>query len=103
MNFSGVSSEHISAPNFWIEFSKRAGEILRVSEESRRLQKILPGVDVGRFLSGDEGYIQERIFSHVDSMNNQQERRLPDMLTLAGQYNIEQWQVERLHDINTLL
>lgn len=92
-----------SAPNFWSTFSTRAEEILRVSEESRRLREILPGVDVGRFLSGDEAYIQDRVFLHVDSMKMQQEQSLPKMLTLADQYNIEQWQVKHLKHIFVFL
>ncbi|CAM6100690.1 unnamed protein product [Calypogeia fissa] len=93
LGLSSQDTQDNSAPNFWKEFSIRAGEILRVSEESRRLRKILPGVDVGRFLSGDEAYIQERMFSHVDSLNIQQGRMLPEILILADQYKVDQWQI----------
>ncbi|KAG6557446.1 hypothetical protein Mapa_000718 [Marchantia paleacea] len=82
-----------SASNFWTEFRSRAAETLKVAEESRKLQQMLPGVDAGRFITGDQEYINERIFSFVETAKTRQEEWLPGLLALAHEYHVDTWQV----------
>lgn len=85
-----------SESNFWTEFRSRAAETLKVAEQARKLQQMLPGVDAGRFITGDQEYINERIFSFVETAKTRQEEWLPGLLALAHEYYVDTWQVRRL-------
>ncbi|MBA0689875.1 hypothetical protein Goari_007581, partial [Gossypium aridum] len=54
--------------SFWREWKLKLEEKKRVTEHSRFLEQIIPGVETTRFLSGDASYIESVIFSLIESL-----------------------------------
>lgn len=60
----------------------------RLAEHSRALEKIVPGVETERFLSGDSIYIENVVLSLVESVKFEKKNILKDILKLADTYGL---------------
>ena len=78
---------------FWREWKFKLEEKKRVAEQSRELEKIIPGVETGRFLSGDLDYIKSAIFSLIESVKFEKKQIIRDVLKLVNAYGLNHAEV----------
>jgi hypothetical protein len=78
---------------FWREWKFKLEEKKRVAEQSRVLEKIIPGVETGRFLSGDLDYIKSAIFSLIESVKFEKKHIIKDVLRLVDAYGLNHTEV----------
>ncbi|KAJ6881369.1 hypothetical protein NC651_028058 [Populus alba x Populus x berolinensis] len=78
---------------FWGEWKFKLEEKKRVAEQSRVLEKIIPGVETGRFLSGDLDYIKSTIFSLIESVKFEKKHIIKDVLRLVDAYGLNHTEV----------
>ncbi|KAG5233673.1 MAG2-interacting protein [Salix suchowensis] len=78
---------------FWREWKFKLEEKKRVAEQSRELEKIIPGVETGRFLSGDLDYIKSAIFSLIESVKFEKKHIIRDVLKLVNAYGLNHAEV----------
>jgi hypothetical protein len=71
---------------FWGEWKLKLEEQKRVADHSRALEKIIPGVETERFLSGDVKYIEGVIVSLIESVQLEKKNILRDVLKIADTY-----------------
>ena len=64
-----------------------------VADRSRALEKIIPGVDSARFLSGDMKYIDSVVRSLMESVKLDKKHILKDILNLADTYGLNRTEV----------
>ncbi|KAJ7965299.1 MAG2-interacting protein 2 [Quillaja saponaria] len=88
-----LSSDEISKidsvqSTFWREWKMKLEEQKRVADHSRALEKIIPGVETDRFLSGDSNYIESVVLSLVESVKFEKKHILKDILKLAETYGL---------------
>ncbi|KAJ6340704.1 hypothetical protein OIU77_008459 [Salix suchowensis] len=69
---------------FWREWKLKLEEKKHEAERTRELEKIIPGVETGRFLSGDLDYIKSAIFSLIESVKLEKKHIIRDVLKLAN-------------------
>ncbi|XP_028806651.1 MAG2-interacting protein 2 isoform X2 [Neltuma alba] len=79
--------------SFWREWKMKLDEQKRLTEHSRALEKIIPGVETERFLSGDSAYIQSVIRSLIESVMFEKKDILKDLLKLADTYGLNRTEV----------
>eukprot|EP00258_Populus_trichocarpa_P025787 XP_024441806.1 MAG2-interacting protein 2 isoform X4 [Populus trichocarpa] len=82
---------------FWREWKFKLEEKRRVAERSRELEKIIPGVETGRFLSGDLDYIKSAIFSLIESVKLEKKHIIRDVLKLVDAYGLNHTEVLQWH------
>ncbi|CAM8900818.1 unnamed protein product [Rhodiola kirilowii] len=73
---------------FWREWKLKLEEQKRMADHSRVLEQVLPGVDVSRCLSGDISYIEDAVFSLIESIKLEKKHILKKLLFLARTYNL---------------
>lgn len=74
--------------SFWRDWKLKLEEQKRLTDHSRVLEQIIPGVETMRFLSRDMNYIESVVFSHVESVKLEKKHILKDMLKLANIYGL---------------
>ncbi|KAK4277597.1 hypothetical protein QN277_015572 [Acacia crassicarpa] len=79
--------------SFWREWKMKLDEQKRLTEHSKALEKIIPGVETERFLSGDSTYIQSVALSLIESVKFEKKDILKDLLKLAGTYGLNRTEV----------
>lgn len=86
--------------SFWKEWKLKLEEQKHLTEHSRALEKIIPGVETERFLSRDSIYIENVIISLIESVKLEKKHILKDILKLADTYDLnctEVWEFARMH------
>ncbi|CBI23051.3 unnamed protein product, partial [Vitis vinifera] len=73
---------------FWREWKLKLEEQKRLADHSRVLEKIIPGVETARFLSGDFAYIKSVVLSLIESVKLEKKHILKDVLKLADTYGL---------------
>ncbi|XP_019416845.1 PREDICTED: MAG2-interacting protein 2 isoform X1 [Lupinus angustifolius] len=79
--------------SFWREWKLKLEEQKRLTEHSRALEKIIPGVETERFLSGDSIYIKNVVISLIESIEFEKKHILKDILKLADTYDLSYTEV----------
>ncbi|RDX93389.1 MAG2-interacting protein 2, partial [Mucuna pruriens] len=74
--------------SFWREWKLKLEEQKRLTEHSRALEKIIPGVETERFLSKDSIYIENVVISLIESVKLEKKHILKDILKLADTYDL---------------
>ncbi|TKY74056.1 MAG2-interacting protein 2 [Spatholobus suberectus] len=74
--------------SFWREWKLKLEEQKRLTEHSRALEKIIPGVETERFLSRDSIYIENVVISLIESVKLEKKHILKDILKLADTYDL---------------
>ncbi|KAK7282539.1 hypothetical protein RIF29_11407 [Crotalaria pallida] len=74
--------------SFWKEWKLKLEEQKRLTERSRALEEIIPGVETERFLSGDSIYIKNVVLSLIESVKFEKKHILKDILKLADTYGL---------------
>ncbi|KAG5019237.1 hypothetical protein JHK87_015092 [Glycine soja] len=74
--------------SFWKEWKLKLEEQKHLTEHSRALEKIIPGVETERFLSRDSIYIENVIISLIESVKLEKKHILKDILKLADTYDL---------------
>lgn len=64
-----------------------------MADHTRAIEQIIPGIETTRFLSGDINYMENVIFSFIESVKTEKKRILKDVLKLASDYGIDQIKV----------
>ncbi|KAJ6410965.1 hypothetical protein OIU84_007673 [Salix udensis] len=78
---------------FWREWKLKLEEKKHEAEQTRELEKIIPGVETGRFLSGDLDYIKSAIFSLIESVKLEKKHIIRDVLKLVDAYGLNHTEV----------
>lgn len=78
---------------FWREWKLKLEEQKRLADHSRVLEKIIPGVETARFLSGDFAYIKSVVLSLIESVKLEKKHILKDVLKLADTYGLNHTEV----------
>ncbi|XP_054797904.1 MAG2-interacting protein 2 isoform X2 [Prosopis cineraria] len=79
--------------SFWREWKIKLDEQKHLTEHSRALEKIIPGVETERFLSGDSTYIQGVVLSLIESVKFEKKGILKDLVKLADIYGLNRTEV----------
>ncbi|MED6209594.1 hypothetical protein PIB30_056253 [Stylosanthes scabra] len=79
--------------SFWREWKVKLEEQKRLTDHSRALQKIIPGVETERFLSGDSIYIENEVLNLIESVKMEKKHILKDILKLADTYGLNSTEV----------
>jgi len=74
--------------SFWREWKLKLEEQKRLTEHSRALEKIIPGVETERFLSRDSIYIVNVVISLIESVKLERKHILKDILKLVDTYDL---------------
>nr|KYP50625.1 Neuroblastoma-amplified sequence [Cajanus cajan] len=74
--------------SFWREWKLKLEEQKRLTEHSRALETIIPGVETQRFLSRDSIYIENVVISLIESVKLEKKHILKDVLKLADTYDL---------------
>lgn len=85
---------------FWREWKLKLEEQKRLADHSRVLEKIIPGVETARFLSGDFAYIKSVVLSLIESVKLEKKHILKDVLKLADTYGLNHTEVCNFAYIN---
>lgn len=78
---------------FWREWKQKLEEQKRVADHSRELEKIIPGVETERFLSGDVKYIEGVVVCLTESLKSEKKSILSDILKIANAYGLKRTEV----------
>ncbi|KAK9986759.1 hypothetical protein SO802_031710 [Lithocarpus litseifolius] len=73
---------------FWGEWKIKLEQQKHVADRSRALEKVIPGVETERFLSGDVKYIEGVIASLIESVKLEKKNILWDVLKIANIYGL---------------
>ncbi|KAK9292568.1 hypothetical protein L1049_020542 [Liquidambar formosana] len=94
-SFSSDEIDNIDSvqSTFWREWKLKLEEQKRVADHSRVLERIIPGVETARFLSGDFKYIESVVFSLIESVKLEKKRVVKDVLKLADTYGLNRTEV----------
>ncbi|KAK3034117.1 hypothetical protein RJ639_034469 [Escallonia herrerae] len=79
--------------SFWREWKLKLEEQRRVADHTQVLEQIIPGVEVARFLKGDVRYMENVVFSLIESVKLENKRILKDLMKLASTYSLDQTKV----------
>ncbi|KAL3630728.1 hypothetical protein CASFOL_023712 [Castilleja foliolosa] len=93
---------HEAQSTFWNEWKVKLEQQKIVADKSRVLEKLIPGVETSRFFSGDMEYIQNVIFSLIESVKVEKKHILKDALVLAHTYGLNRSKV-LLYYLSTVL
>lgn len=93
MNSDEINKIDEVQSTFWRQWKLKLEEKKRVAEHSRVLERIIPGVETTRFLSGDYNYIENVVFSLIESVKLEKKRILKDVLQLADTYGLNHTEV----------
>lgn len=74
--------------SFWREWKLKLEAQQRLTEHSRALEKIIPGVETERFLSRDSIYIENVVISLIESVKLERKHILKDILKLVDTYDL---------------
>lgn len=85
---------HKAQSTFWNEWKVKLEQQKNVADESRILEKLIPGVDNARFFSGDMEYIHSVILSLIESVGTEKKPILKDIIILAQTYGVERSKVQ---------
>lgn len=80
---------HEAQSTFWNEWKVKLEQQKIVTDKSRELEKLIPGVETSRFFSGDMEYIQRVLFSLIESVKMEKKHILKDTLVLAHTYGLD--------------
>lgn len=80
---------------FWREWKLKLDEQKRMADHSRLLEQVLPGVDISRCLSGDVSYIEEAVFSLIESIQLEKKHILKKLMLLAQTYSLNHSKVNK--------
>ncbi|XP_073292869.1 MAG2-interacting protein 2 isoform X1 [Primulina huaijiensis] len=89
LNSDEWNNVHEAQSTFWNEWRVKLEQQKHLADESRVLEKIIPGVETSRFFSGDMDYIQGSMFSLIDSVKLEKKHILKDALILAHTYGLD--------------
>ncbi|GLJ28279.1 hypothetical protein SUGI_0555830 [Cryptomeria japonica] len=78
---------------FWKEWRLRIAEQQRLAQQARLLEQMIPGVETRRFLSGDTAYVQNTVFSLIESVKIEKKSILSKGLMLANMYRVDRSEV----------
>ncbi|KAK4790120.1 hypothetical protein SAY86_017424 [Trapa natans] len=78
---------------FWREWKLKLEGQKCVADRTRVLEQIIPGVEAARFLSGDLDYIQDTIFSMLESLKREKKKIFKDLLEVACMYGLDRSEV----------
>lgn len=87
---------HEEQSTFWNEWKVKLEQQKHVADKSRVLEKLIPGVETSRFFSGDMEYIQNVVFSLIESAGMEKKQILADVLDLADTYGLDHSKVHVL-------
>ncbi|KAL3524435.1 hypothetical protein ACH5RR_017269 [Cinchona calisaya] len=87
---------------FWREWKVKLEEQKRAADHARVLEQIIPGVETARFLSGDTDYIENAVFSLIESVKQEKKHILKDVSKLAHTYGLDHTKV-LLHYMSSIL
>ncbi|KAL2555078.1 MAG2-interacting protein 2 [Forsythia ovata] len=93
---------HEAQSSFWKEWKVKLEEQKRVADKSRVLEQIIPGVETSRVLSGDMEYMQNVVFSLIESLKLEKKQIIKDVLELARTYGLDHTKV-LLYYLNAIL
>ncbi|KAJ7565349.1 hypothetical protein O6H91_02G056800 [Diphasiastrum complanatum] len=79
--------------DFWTTWRLTYESKLQLMEQMRILEQMIPGVEIGRFISGDEDYIKDMVYLLVESVKPEEPDQLIRTLALAEAYRVDKWQV----------
>ncbi|XP_047972241.1 MAG2-interacting protein 2 [Salvia hispanica] len=102
LNSDECTKVHEAQSTFWNEWKIKLEQQKNVADESRILEKLIPGVENSRFFSGDMEYIQSVIFSLIESVRIEKKQILKDVLILADTYGVDRSKV-LLYYLRTIL
>lgn len=96
--YSTLSSDectnvHEAQSTFWNDWKIKLEQQKNVADKSRVLENLIPGVETARFFSGDMEYIQNVVFSLIESVKTEKKQILEDTLNLAQTYGLERKKV----------
>ncbi|KAK0592689.1 hypothetical protein LWI29_023622 [Acer saccharum] len=78
---------------FWREWKLKLEEKMRVADQSRVLEQLIPGVETARFLSGDIKYIMSVVSSLIESLKFEKKHILNNLLKVAETYGLNRSEV----------
>ena len=93
MNSDEIDKLDKEQSTFWREWKVKLEEQKRLADHSRVLEKIIPGVETARFLSGDFAYIKSEVLSLIESVKMEKKHILKDVLKLADTYGLNHIEV----------
>lgn len=80
---------------FWRVWKLKLEEQKRMADHSRLLEQVLPGIDVSRSLSGDVSYIEDAVFSLIESIQLEKKHILKKLLLIAQTYSLNHSKVNK--------
>ncbi|XP_073123182.1 MAG2-interacting protein 2 [Henckelia pumila] len=89
LNSDEWNNVHEAQSTFWNEWRVKLEQQKHLADQSRVLEKIIPGVETSRFFSGDMDYIQRSVFSLIDSVKLEKKHILKEALILANTYGLD--------------
>lgn len=89
LNSDELNNVHEAQSTFWNEWRVKLEQQKHLADESRVLEKIIPGVETSRFFSGDIDYIQGSVFSLIDSVKLEKKHILKECLILSHTYGLD--------------
>ncbi|XP_051138019.1 MAG2-interacting protein 2 [Andrographis paniculata] len=93
---------HEEQSTFWNDWKVKLEQQKNMADKSRVLIKLIPGVETSRFFSGDMEYIQNVVFSLIDSVGIEKKQIMDDTLNLARTYGVDRSKV-LLYYLRTIL
>ncbi|KAL8140599.1 hypothetical protein V2J09_006620 [Rumex salicifolius] len=78
---------------FWRSWKTRLEEQKQVADRTKALEQLIPGVEIGRFLSGDFDYVRNVVLTFVESVRLEKKHILKDVLKLADTYGLSRSEV----------
>ncbi|KAL9163068.1 hypothetical protein ABFS82_06G017900 [Erythranthe guttata] len=93
---------HEAQSTFWNEWKVKLEQQKTVADKSRVLEKLIPGVEISRFFSGDVEYIESVLFSLIESVKMDKKYILKDALIVAHTYGLDHSTV-LLYYLSTIL
>lgn len=79
---------------FWNDWKVKLEQQKNVADKSMVLEKLIPGVETSRFFSGDMEYIQNVVFSLIESVKTEKKEIFEDALNLAQTYGLDRRKVQ---------
>ena len=78
---------------FWTEWKAKLEQEKKLTEQTRALEQLMPGVDVVKVLSGDTDYIKSSVFALDDTAKLEKKHVLKDAVKLADMYGFQRTEV----------
>ncbi|KAF5731302.1 hypothetical protein HS088_TW19G00909 [Tripterygium wilfordii] len=93
LNTDDINKIDETQSSFWREWKLKLEEKKRIADHSRMLERIIPGVEATRFLSGDSSYIRNVVFSLLESIKLEKKLILKDVLNLVDTYGLNRIEI----------